>query len=243
MYPSARLLLRSLSLRILPALVVCLLSSDLFAPTTASAESVPFRVGLQTILIPSPGPDLPETGPDYRVLAEPLATASNRLVAAFLLPDELKAMLTTKTSLTRYALVEVLRQAEFADVSPDFFKQVSNSMADQFGARLNATLEDQQKEVDLKLKALGNQSKVTIEKPTMLGTLFSKADAIGYGAVMPVSVDGKTATIAMCMTILRVRQRLLFLYTYARYTDEESVKSVQRMSDKWSDAILKANAP
>ena len=242
MYPSVRFFARWVLRGTLRALAVCLISSYLVAQTTAPAESATFRVGLQSILIPPPAPSLPETGPDYRVLAEPFAPASNRLVAAFLLPEELKAMLTTKTSLTRYALVEVLRQAEFADVSPAFFKQVSDSMAEQFGAKLNATLEDQQKEIDLKLKALGNQSSVTLEKPTMLGTLFSKVDAIGYGAVMPATVDGKTVTVAMCMTTLRVRQRLLFLYTYSRYTDDESVKSLQRMSDKWSDAILKTNS-
>ena len=151
-------------------------------------------------------------------------------------------MLTSRTALTRYALVEVPRQAEFADVSEAAFKQVSESMAEQFGAKLNDTLADQQKEVDLKLKALGNKSTVTLEKPTMLGALFTKTDAIGYGAIMPVAVDGKTVTAAMCMMILRVRQRLLFIYTFARYTDEESVRSVQKINDQWSDAILRANA-
>jgi hypothetical protein len=239
MHHSARFVSRSFPITLL-AVALLILSGDLTGQTAATASSS-FRVGLQTILIPPPSPDLPETGPDYRVLAEPLAPAGNRLVAAFLLPDELKALLKTKTSLTSYALVEVPRQAEFADVTPAFFKQASDGVADQFGAKLDSTIEDQQKEVDLKLKALGNKSSVTLEKPTMLGTLFSKADAIGYGAVIPVSVDGKSATVAMCMTILRVHQRILFLYTYARYTDEESVKSLEKTSDKWSDAILKAN--
>jgi len=223
-------------------LSLCFFSNVLIAQSSIASEPLKVRVGLQTMLIPSPGPDLPETGADYRVLAEPLAPASNRLIAAFLLPEELKAMMTAKTSLTRYALVEVPRQAEFAEVSPAIFKQVSDGMGDQFGAKLDATIEDQQKEIDLKLKALGNQSKVTIEKPAMLRTLFSKTDAIGYGAVMPTSIDGKTITVAMCTTVLRVRQRLLFLYTYARYTDEESVKSLGRISEQWSGAILKANS-
>jgi hypothetical protein len=227
---------------ILPIISVCVLSSYLIAQTTVSAESSGFRVGLQSIVIPSPSPDLPETGPDYRVLAEPLAPASNRLVAAFLLPAELKAMQMRKLSLTHYALAEVPRQAEFSDASPAAFKQVSDAMAEQFGAKLDATIEQQQKEIDLKLKALGGKSAVTLEKPTMLGTLFSKADAIGYGAIIPVSVDGKILTAAMCMAILRVRQRFLFIYVYAPYTEEESMKSVQKICDLWSAAILKANS-
>lgn len=214
------------------------------AQAPAQTSPVEFRVGLQSINIPRPDSELVEAGPDYRSLAEPLAPASNRLVAAFLLPADLK---TTESrgalaSLTRYALVESPRRAEFTDITPALFKQVNDGINGQFGATLADKVADQQKEIDQKLKALTSQpTSIKLEKPVMLGSHFSKPDAVGYSAIMPLSVNGTTRSLAMGMAVIRVHQRLLFLYAYAPYLNQDSVTSVQTITERWSTAILKAN--
>jgi hypothetical protein len=48
-----------------------------------------YRVGLKSIVIPSPLSEMTEMGSDYRVVLEPLAPATNRLVAAFNRPEDL----------------------------------------------------------------------------------------------------------------------------------------------------------
>ncbi len=88
-----------------------------------------YRTGLKSIAIPSPNTELVETGPDYRVLLELLAPNQNRLIAGFLLSDELKLLTTSKTSLSRYALAETSRSAEFATVTPEIFKQLTDAMS------------------------------------------------------------------------------------------------------------------
>jgi hypothetical protein len=209
---------------------------------TARPADTTFRVGLKSINIPAPSSGLVETGSDYRVIAEPFAPVNNRLVAAFLLPEELKALQTAKTSFSRYALVEVPRRAEFADVTPELFKEVVDGMAPQFGASLDATVKDQQEEINRKLKALSMDSTtVTFDKPVMLGSFFSKPDAYGFGAIMPIGVNGKTTKIVMVLSVLRVQDRVLFTYFYAPYTDESSVTSARTVSEKWADNILAAN--
>ena len=207
------------------------------------AQSNTFRAGLKSFTIPAPSTDLVEPGSDYRVLLEPLVTNTNRLVAGFVSPPDLNALRTTTgTTLSRYALVQVPRRAEFTDVSPAVFKQVVDSLAGQFGASFDATLKDQQDEVNRRIKDLGASTKaVTLDKPIQLGSFFNKPDAVSYGMVMPVTVDGIARKVAMSMIVVRVQQRLLFLYVFDEYKDESSVQWVRTTGEHWADAILAGN--
>jgi len=209
------------------------------------AQSDTFRAGLKSFTIPAPSADLAETGSDYRVLLEPLVTNTNRLVAGFVSSDDLNLLRTsTGTALSRYAMVQVARRAEFADISPDAFKQFVDKFGSQFGATIDATLKDQQDEVNRRIKdrVLGLSAKtVTLDKPLQLGAFFNKPDAASYGLVMPVSVDGNTKKVVVNTIVLRVRQRLLFLYLIEEYKDESSVQWVRTTGEHWTDAILAAN--
>ncbi len=219
-----------------------LLPSCLAAQTqTALPPDSAFRVGLKTITIPSPSPDLAETGPDYRVLLQTLVPTNNRLVAGFLTSDDLTNIRTKpSTSLSRYALVEAPRRAEWADITPDIFKQIDSTLTTQFEATANG-FKDQEDEINRRLKALGQDKTVTIDKPLMLGAFFSKPDASGYGEILPIKFNDASKKVAVGVTFLRVRQRILFLYLYTLYTDEDSVKWVRTTSEQWADAVLAAN--
>jgi hypothetical protein len=235
--PEASMSRRALLLCV-PVIAVLALAARL------QAQSDTFRAGMQSITIPTPAADLVEPGPDYRVLLEPMAPVTNRLIAGFLQPADLEAMRSKGgNQLLHYALVEVPRRAEFADVTPDLFKQVADSVAGQFGASLDGTLKDQQDEVNRRLKELGSAKSVTIDKAVPLGAFFKKPDATSYGMIMPVTVDSKTVKLAMDMIVVRVRQRLLFLYIYNEYKDESSIQWLRTTGEQWADAILKANRP
>jgi len=203
----------------------------LVLPSSSSrAQDTPtYRAGLKSISIPAPSSELVETGSDYRVLLENLVPTANRLVAAFVEPPELESLRSQSSSaFNRYALVEVPRRAEFANVTPDQFKEVANSIANQFGATVDAGIKDQQDEINRRLKALGSSvSDVTLDKPVQLGTLFSKPGACAYGMIMAISSGGKTKKMMMGMITLRVQSRVLFIYTYNEYKDETSVQWVR----------------
>lgn len=210
------------------------------APTTAAS----FRVGARSIAIPAPPAGLEETGSDYRVLLDVLVPSNNRMVAAFVPPAVLQVLTTGKRpALTQYALVEVPRTLEFTDLSPAVFGQIVDTMNQQFGAVMNSTLKDQQDDLNRRLKALNpNTTAVTIDKPVLLGSLFSKQDAAGYGMIAPVTTSaGATTKMAAGVAVLRTHERVLFAYFYTVYKDEDTIKSVRTISEQWVDSILAAN--
>jgi hypothetical protein len=221
-------------------------NSQGMAPAFGKAQGTQtFRVGLKSIAIPSPSSDLSEIGSDYRVLLETLAPTTNRLIAAFNRPEDLHQILTGgDTPLMRYALVEVPRRAEFVDVDGATFKTLADGFAQQFGTTLEGAMKTSQDDINRKLKELNSgAASITIDKPLPLGAFFSKPDAAAFGMVTSVSMAAKGPTTKMVAGIglVRVQNRILFLYVYSVYKDDTSVQWVRETSEQWADAILKAN--
>jgi hypothetical protein len=210
---------------------------------TASAAAPTYRAGLKSIAIPPPTSDLVETGPDYRVLFETFAPNTNRLIAAFVLPDEAAALRTGGTEdMSRYALVEVPRAAEFKEVTPEIFKQVADAVATEFGANLDADIKAGSDEVNQRLKDLNSSvSGITLDKPVQLGTLFSGSDEDGFGLVVQASAKGSTTKLAMAVVLVRVQDRVVIGYLCTVYKDVDTVHWLSRTSHAWADAIVKAN--
>ena len=222
---------------------VTAISQEKSPALTKLIEPQSYRSGLKSIVIPPPTTDLSELGSDYRVLMESSVPDTNRLLAAFLSAED-SANIRSGTSKTfsRYALVENLRQAEFVDVDADAFKQVSDGMAQQFGAVLNASTKDKEEELNHKLKAMrGSDTTMTLDKPMQLGVFFSKPNACSFGIIQQISAVGSSVKMVAGITILRVQNRLLYAYIYSAYKDEDSVQWVRKTSEQWADAILKAN--
>jgi hypothetical protein len=221
-------------------ILAALLSVTVLLP---AQDKPTYRAGLRNFTIPAPTPDLVEAGTDYRVLLEPLVPINNRLVAAFLQPADLDTLRSgASAGLGQYALVEITRRAEFADVSPEIFKQIADAVAAQFGAQVDATLKDQQDELNRRLKALGSStSDITLDKPVQLGALFTKPDAASYGMIMPVSSGGKTKKMAMGMLVMHVQSRVLLVYLYCEYKDQSTIDWLRTTDEKWADSILQAN--
>ncbi|HEY2466245.1 MAG TPA: hypothetical protein VGI45_00200 [Terracidiphilus sp.] len=226
------------------ASLAAFLATALLLPSSDSiAQDAPtYRAGLKSFTIPLPSSELVEAGPDYRVLLEPLVPINNRLVAAFLQPADLDTLRSgPSAALGRYALVEIPRRVEFSEITPELFKQITDTIATQFGAAVDASLKDQQDEANRRLKALGSSADITFDKPVQLGTLFSKPDASGYGMIMPVSVGGKTKKMIMGMIVVHVQARVLLIYLYGEYKDQSSLDWIRTTDEHWADAILQAN--
>ena len=184
-----------------------------------------------------------EAGSDYRVLMEPFAPPTNRLVAAFILTDDLALLQSGKLgAMTQYAFVEVPRQAEFADVAPEMFKQVTDGLGTQFGAELEGKMKESLEDTNRRLRALNsNVGSVSADKPVYLGTLFSKPDAYGVGATVALSSNGTSVKMVMGLAVVRVKNRVFFAYLYKRYEDESTLLGIRKASEQWADAILVAN--
>ena len=174
--------------------LVCFLTATPLIAQAKSSEIPTYRSGLKSIAIPPPTSDLNEIGSDYRVLFESMVPDTNRLLAAYLVAgDAANLRAGTPKGFSRYALVETLRRAEFAEVDVASFKEISASVAKQFGANQDSQSSDlktQQDELNHKLKAVGSANEVALDKPVQLGAFFSKPDAYCFGAIALVSSGG-----------------------------------------------------
>lgn len=213
------------------------------AATTASQPAT-VRAGRLNFVLPSPTPDLVEMGPDLRVIAETLAPATNRMIAAYIPAEDLAALPAGNgKTFDKYALIEVLRPAEFNDVSDELFKSIVDATGKQLdGPALSETTKKTQDILSNRVKELGLRSDVALEKIAPLGQIFSKTNAAGFAMMLPFAVKEKTVNMACGLIVLRVHNRLLYAYLYARYTDQASVNWIASTGEAWADAILKANA-
>ncbi len=240
-------LLRFCVTSLLSVPVLCMLSVSLQAQggggkTVAVQQPTAVRAGAVSIVMPSPTNDLIEPGPDYRVVFEPLAPVANRLIAAFVMPDKMDAIHSgAMPQMDEYALVEVPRRAEFADIDSQNFKLITDAIGKQFGGDMGESQKTGLDDLNHNLKELGSSASVTIDKPVQLGTLFSKTDAEGFGVVTPYNVNGVTTRMATSIIALRVRNRILLAYLFAVYKDESTAKWLISTSEQWADAVLKAN--
>jgi len=240
---------RSRVSRLAPILVAALVAASALTAqnqgaATAKATDVPsYKAGGTPIAIPPPTSDLVATGEDDRAVMEIFVPDQNRLLAAFVLPIDLPRLRSGGNDiLSRYSLVEVPRQGEFMDLSAKDFKDLADSVGQQFGALLDSSTKDVEEELNRRMKTLNlDDPKISFDKPVQLGSFFSKQDAYGLGMIMPVSSKGSTTTMVGGIILLRVKNRMLFAYLYATYKDQETVRWVRKTSEGWADAILAAN--
>lgn len=210
---------------------------------THNSEPGTFRAGTRTVALPSPRGDLVETGADARQALDYMVPTGNRMVAAFVTAGDLPFLQARQLHpLSAYGVVEVSRSAEFTDASPADFQTVVQLMDQQFGVIFKGAVKDQQEQVNERLKALNaHAATVTLDKPVQLGNWFTKADEVGYGIAMPVSAAGKTVNMAGGISVVRVNERLLFVYFYEPIADDKTIDAVRATTERWADAILAAN--
>ncbi len=215
-------------------------------PKVDSATTPPetFRVGGVSIALPSPTGEMVEVGGDHRVLFDMVVPDMNRLVAAFLLQKDAEDVQRTNSSgpLTPYALVEVLREGEFAEIGSSDFKDLASQMGQQLGGIVSSSVQETQDEFNRRMKAMNLDEKLDYGKPVMLGPLFNKTDASGFGMMAPVTMNGKSLKMVVGVILVRVRSHILFAYFYSAYKDQSTTEQVRAVSEQWADAILAANA-
>jgi hypothetical protein len=202
-----------------------------------------YKAGGTLIVIPSPTTDMVEVGDEARGVMEVAVPDSNRLIAAYLLPQDLPLLTKGSESpeLTKYALVEVPRNGEYSDVEASDFKEIMDGASQEIGAILSSSFSETEDEFNRRLKDLNVNATVSLGKPVQLGALFAKTDAFGFGLITQVTVGTSSSNMAMAAAIIRVRKRVIFAYLYAEYKNDDTVKWLRKSSEDWADAILKAN--
>lgn len=226
-------------------LVLCLvlLNSSFFCiaetenSTSENKTSQAVNVGGVSIIFPVPAPEFVEVGYDKREFMEVFVPGSNRLLSAYILTSDLPLFgKNTKESFSKYGLIEVSRGAEYMTCEVSDFNEVISSV----GSLKDMSFDKVEKELNDRLKSIGTDE-VKIGQPIQLGTLFKKDDVFGLGMLSSVDVGGRTMKMACCTILMRVKKKLIFIYLYDQYKDENSIKTLAKISEKWADEILKVN--
>lgn len=221
----------------------CAISSQVKAQTAAGAGRGQFPVGDASISIPAPpGQGMVELG-NGRGYFDVAVPDSNRLMAAFVLEKDAARLHTASTQvLTPYALVETLRAAESSDVSASDFKDLVDSVTKQIGTILDSSFKESGDAFNQRMKAMNLNTQISLGKPVPLGTFFLKTDAYAFGMTAPVTANGTTTNMVVGTILLRVKSHIVFAYFYTVYKDDQTPGAVRATSEKWTDAILAANA-
>lgn len=173
---------------------------------------------------------------------EVFVPTENRLLCAFVLAKDLRRLTagTSDESLAKYAIVQVPRRGEYMDCEASDFKEVVDEVKDSFGDILGSSFKEAEDGFNRRMASLG-LDEARLGQPAHLGRFFCKQDAYGFGMITTVMMGGETATMAMGGALLRVKKRLLFVYLYAEYRDEDTIRWLRRATEEWSDTILGAN--
>jgi hypothetical protein len=201
-----------------------------------------FIVGGVTINIPAPDTIFAEAGDQNRAVLEVYVPQSNKLICAYVLKDHLETLFkdNNTVALTR-SLVEVPRAAENMDCGESDFEDVVNEVKKSFGD-MSETMRGSENELNSRLKSLDMANRqIKIGQPEQLGCFFSKQDRAGFGMVTAYAIGDKTIKMGITIMTVRVKKRLLFIYLYSQYIDDESIIWLRNTGEKWSEEILKAN--
>ena len=215
----------------------------LCTPITAAIAADPeVKAGGVPLVLPAPPGDFVEVGDKLRsMFFELLVPSRNRLLTAYAPPSKIDTIgKVNGPGLDWYGMVEVPRQAEYTDVTPDVFEQVVKAFDTSLGAEAAEHTGDTMAEINLRLKQVGGKP-IKAGHPEMLGGLFREADAAGYGMLTAYQQEEKTYTMATGMAAVRVKQRLLFAYIFRKYESPETVALVRKDLGSWVDSILGRN--
>ncbi len=149
-------------------LLCALITGAIAADPEAKAGGVP-------LVLPAPPGDFVEVGDKSRsMFFELLVPSPNRLLTAYAPPSKIDMIGKIKDpGLDWYGMVEVLRQAEYTDVTPDAFEQVVKGLDTSLGKVAAEQAGVTMDEINLRLKQLGGKP-IEVAHPEMLGGFFGR---------------------------------------------------------------------
>jgi len=207
----------------------------LTACTRVPARIDGFRIGGKIIHIPNPA-GLIEMGTARTGLA-PCVILDNRLVAAYITPDDFKKLGSSPLTMETYAMVQVSKFWENKEYTEEQFKadekQMSANLTKGDIRDLEKTLNDQAGKVGV--------SAITLGMPVNMGCSFSQKDAFSWVVVLPVSSNENIVTMAVSCSMVRIHGSVLFLYVYSRFDGKATVSNLTAIAHKWADDLIKAN--
>jgi hypothetical protein len=209
---------------------------------TTPAQS--FKAGGMPIVILPPTTEMSEVGYSNRDFMDIIVNPNNRLIAAFVPTNELPMFRKESDApkLSKYAMVQVLRRGEDMVIDTSYFSKLITHLKEKFGDLIDSSLKSVEEEFNRRMKSLDlDEATMNLGTPVQLGCLFSKQNAYAFGMITPTSWGGQNTKLVMSCAFVRVKQRLLFVYLYADYKNEDTVKWLRKTTVDWVNTILTSN--
>ena len=151
--------------------------------------------------------------------------------------------------LTFYTKVSVRKGARELDYSAErfaelvaAFRKTGSQVLDINGPTMKGAIE----QLNKGLSELNNkETKVAISQPINVGEFDTRPNV--YGVILLSTLKSKTGdtevTVPLVagLTYLRVKQRLIYVYTYRRYNSATDVEVLRDFTKQWISKILAAN--
>lgn len=237
---------------IIGALAVIFVMTTSAGAQTRKADVATFQLGDQLITIPAPN-DFEEAAAQFESIKNrfTLTEAPANDVLAVHLPhaycEKLRA--GEMGSPDFYTKISVLRAARTSDYSFEQFetlvsefRKTGSKMLDVNTPAMKATLERLGKSLTELNK---EETQVDMSQPLNLGEFGTQPNV--YSVMLLVNFKaqrngGEVSTlIAGAMSCVRVKQRLLFVYTYRKYESKADVETLRDFTKQWVGQILAAN--
>ncbi|HEY0050479.1 MAG TPA: hypothetical protein VGB68_14405 [Pyrinomonadaceae bacterium] len=224
-----------------------------FAQHTAAGVTDTYQIGNKQIVIPSPNGFL-EAGSQIPVIKQHFtATESggNDFLAAHIPAEHLQRLKKGEIfDLTFYTKVSVSKRLKTLDsTEADFaqlvatFKKGFPALSDPNGKEMKSTL----KSISENLSNLNKtETTYTLSQPLNVGLIEDSRNA--YGTILLTQIkltSGGKEIVRMMLggiSAIRVREKIVFIYTYRVYEKEQDIAEIQQFSKQWLTRIIAANS-
>lgn len=219
-----------------------MLALGLCAKVMGEGTNFTVSVGRATLQLPIPE-SFVEVGTKNRMIP---MVPSNRLLAWFAMPEDMKHFDSEAAhELKRHIQIQLLKESENRDFSAYEFATIASELSKlQDESHASAV-----QEINKILKKVGDPEKggppIRISEPKSLGTSFKSDNAMGFSMLMSFATNEQglrsAHPIACGAAVVRVKQKLLYVYVYSIVDGMDSIDWVKTKSKSIAEAILKAN--
>lgn len=212
------------------------------------SDTATLTLGTRSIRVPSPS-GLVDGGTRFDHLKSRFVVTEspgNDMLAVFIPESIVPALEKGKIPpYDRWAKVSVLTKLRATDVNAetfrrfaDEFEKMSPEMIDEKSPAFQNSIANARKGLS---GLLGQKVVINLSEPKSLGVFDRQANVWSMLIVSNLTDSEGTRPLLGSLTLLRVKQRLLFVYAYSKLTNENDANDLRRLSKKWSADILAAN--
>ena len=236
-------------------LAIIVLVASVSAPAQSHEAKVnvfSVRVGDKVIIIPPPEGFEEATTQFEQVKTRFTATEApqNDMLAAHLSVDDCKLLRSGQNALfAQYTKVSVLRAARDLSITAPMFASIVADFRKNSSAYLDMNspqMQEMFKQWDRELSKLdAKDTKTALSEPQNLGEFDNRANV--YSVMLRMELNrasgSEQAKIPMLagVTYLKVKDKVIFVYTYRPYRERTDVEKLREFSIKWNNSILAAN--